>query len=178
MTNSTISNNKRGIRYLSGSSQILINTIIANNPGGDCSGGVTSLGYNLDSDGTCGLNATGDKSNVDPKLGPLEDNGGPTPTHALRPGSPAINHIPAEDCEVTTDQRGVPRPQGPRCDIGAFEFRVPADANGDGVVNTADLRAVAAAIGGQAVGADVNWDGVVDILDLALVALNLGRGGP
>ena len=79
---------------------------------------------------------------------------------------------------MTTDQRGVPRPQGGGCDIGAFEFRLPGDANGDGMVNAADLTAVAAALGGKGGPADLNLDGVVDILDLAFVAINLGRGGP
>jgi hypothetical protein len=55
---------------------------------------------------------------IDPRLGPLQDNGGPTPTHALLPGSPAIDTSSA--CPAT-DQRGVTRPQGAGCDIGAFE---------------------------------------------------------
>src|SRR5207247_6061857 len=80
------------------------------------SGTVTSLGYNLSSDaaggdGTTGpgglLNATGDIRNTDPMLGPLQDNGGPTSTHALMAGSPAIN---AGDPNFTPppsfDQRG------------------------------------------------------------------------
>jgi len=55
-------------------------------------------------------------------LGPLADNGGPTMTHALVPGSPAIDAIPGADPECNgTDQRGVARPQGAGCDIGAFE---------------------------------------------------------
>lgn len=55
-------------------------------------------------------------------LGPLKNNGGPTKTHALVPGSPAIDAIPGADPECTgTDQRGTPRPQGAGCDIGAFE---------------------------------------------------------
>jgi hypothetical protein len=55
----------------------------------------------------------------------LHNNGGPTQTIALLASSPAINHIPTSACAVTTDQRGITRPQGPACDIGAFEFRVP-----------------------------------------------------
>ncbi len=55
-------------------------------------------------------------------LRPLAKNGGPTKTHKLVNGSPAINAIPSADPGCTgTDQRGVPRPIGPGCDIGAFE---------------------------------------------------------
>lgn len=57
-------------------------------------------------------------------LGPLQDNGGHTWTHALLPGSPAIDAIPNIGCNVATDQRGVSRPQGTNCDIGAFELGV------------------------------------------------------
>ena len=135
VTNSTVSGNTAssvgGIWNINGS-LTLTNSIIADNPsGGDCSGVVTSLGHNLDSDGTCGLNAMGDHSNTDPLLGPLQDNGGPTFTHALLPGSPAINHIPVEACMVTTDQRGVLRPQDDRCDIGAFERALVVNTNDD-----------------------------------------------
>lgn len=110
----------------------LANTIIAGNLGGDCSGPFTSLSRNLDSDGTCGLSpASGDLPNTDPLLGPLTDNGGPTLTHSLLPGSPAIDAIPVADCidtdgnPITADQRGVSRPQGPACDIGAYEAEPP-----------------------------------------------------
>ena len=57
----------------------------------------------------------------DPKLGPLADNGGPTLTMALLPGSPAIDDGTALGA-ATTDQRGVSRPQGPGVDMGAFEY--------------------------------------------------------
>lgn len=88
--------------------------------GANCYGAITSNGFNLSSDGSCGLNQGGDKNNVDPLLGPLADNGGPTLTHMLLSGSLAIN---AGQCisGVTTDQRGIPRLQGPACDIGAVE---------------------------------------------------------
>ena len=56
-------------------------------------------------------------------LGPLAANGGATMTHALVAGSPALDVVPTSDC-AATDQRGVSRPQGLACDIGAFE-RVP-----------------------------------------------------
>ena len=112
------------------------NTLIANN-GWDCGptfGDFPSAGYNLDSDGSCGLTAPGDLSDVDPVLGSLGDNGGLTPTHALLHGSPAIDAGDDLTC-ATTDQRGVARPQGNACDIGAFEARGPCD---DGVDNDGD----------------------------------------
>jgi hypothetical protein len=61
-------------------------------------------------------------------LGPLQDNGGPTMTHALLPGSVAIDHVPASMCldengdPLTTDQRGFPRDDS-MCDVGAFEVQ-------------------------------------------------------
>jgi len=98
-----------------------------------------ALGGNLDSDGSCNLTDPTDLPNSDPLLGPLQDNGGPTPTHALLPGSPAIDAIPHADCTydddgnpatpevpLATDQRGVARPQWIGCDIGAFEAFVNA----------------------------------------------------
>ena len=90
------------------------------------SGSPTSLGYNLIGDDTgCGYTpGTGDLLNVDPLLGPLRDNGGDTETHALLPGSPAIDQIPTELCVVDTDQRGVLRPQGSACDVGAYELEM------------------------------------------------------
>jgi CSLREA domain-containing protein len=63
--------------------------------------------------------ATGDITGVDAKLGPLADNGGPTPTHALLSGSPALNK--GAGCS-RDDQRGVPRAAGGACDIGAYEL--------------------------------------------------------
>jgi HYR domain/Right handed beta helix region len=106
---------------------IIKNSIVANSAsGGDCfsSGTFTASGTNFTTDGTCpGL------TQVTPaqlNLGPLQDNGGPTQTHALLPGSVAIDA--AKDCTdangnpVTTDQRGIGRPQGKACDVGAYEF--------------------------------------------------------
>ena len=99
-------------------------TILAGNTGGNCADGstppITSLGYNLSSDATCPLAATGDRTSADPQLGPLQDNGGQTPTRKPAPTSPAVNAIPLP-CGGT-DQRGVGRPQGAGCDIGAVEL--------------------------------------------------------
>jgi hypothetical protein len=106
----------------------VINSVIANSSGGaDCSGTITSLGHNIDGDVSCGLTAAGDLPGTDPLLGPLQDNGGPTLTHALLEGSPAIDAGGDTACPAT-DQRGVHRPQDgdwdglARCDIGAFEL--------------------------------------------------------
>jgi hypothetical protein len=105
------------------------NTIIADNRGGDCSnsngGGsrvpaAVDLGFNLDSDGTC-FAAPTDKTVADPLLGQPADNGGPVMTDALATGSPAIDAGTNSGCPAT-DARGVTRPQGTSCDIGAYEF--------------------------------------------------------
>jgi hypothetical protein len=105
----------------------LQNSIVAGNSaddtGNDCrttDATFTSLGNNIDGDGSCGLTASGDKPKTAPRLGRLRDNGGPTPTRALLKGSPAIDAAAAGACPKT-DQRGVSRPQGAGCDIGAFE---------------------------------------------------------
>ncbi|MGH2891287.1 MAG: choice-of-anchor Q domain-containing protein, partial [Solirubrobacteraceae bacterium] len=71
-------------------------------------------------------------SSADPMLGLLQDNGGPTETMALLPGSPALDAVPATGtvCK-TSDQRGVSRPQGAACDIGAYEHAPPGVSPGD-----------------------------------------------
>jgi CSLREA domain-containing protein len=119
-------NSLGGAIYNTGSNAIK-NTVIAKSiSGGNCVGSIISEGHNLDSDGTCGLTGTGDLTKIDPKLGLLKNNGGPTYTHALQPGSPAINAGNPAGCadqngaEIPADQRG--RGRSGRCDIGSFEF--------------------------------------------------------
>jgi CSLREA domain-containing protein len=100
-----------------------VNTIVADNGDHDCINAVenmSTLGHNLDSDGTCTFSDPSDLPSTSPKLGPLQDNGGPTPTMALLAGSPAIEAGDDSSCPAV-DQRGVARPQGAHCDIGAFE---------------------------------------------------------
>jgi hypothetical protein len=97
----------------------------------NCNKVLDSLGHNLTDDDSCGLTAPSDLVVADAMLGPLADNGGPTETHALLAGSPAID-AGSPDCPPpATDQRGVLRPQGAACDIGAFESEAtppgPAD---------------------------------------------------
>ena len=109
-----------GLRVLNGGVAELQNTIVGGNTGGgDCAGAVRSSSNSLDSDSTCGLRDPGDQSNTDPLLGPLQDNGGPTLTHALLGGSPAIAAA-APTTAPAIDQRGVPCPPS-AADIGAFE---------------------------------------------------------
>lgn len=102
------------------------NTLFAANEGANCrlSSPVSSLGGNLDSDNSCGLTHETDSAGLDPLLGPLRDNGGPTWTHALLPGSPAIDSgRDLANQGIVHDQRGEVRPQGPGYDIGAVEKR-------------------------------------------------------
>jgi uncharacterized repeat protein (TIGR02543 family) len=102
------------------------NTILANNgdnPNTDCDNhGAIILAFihNLVRRGNCGTPT----SSADPKLGALADSGGPTRTMGLLPGSPAIDAGDDATCE-TVDQRGIARPQGAHCDIGAFEYVTP-----------------------------------------------------
>jgi hypothetical protein len=103
------------------------NTIIAGSTNGDCmlenNYGRGSIGTNLNNlveDGSCSALYSGV-----PKLGPLQDNGGPTQTMALLSGSPAIDAGDDATCAAdpvnNLDQRGITRPKGLHCDIGAFE---------------------------------------------------------
>jgi hypothetical protein len=132
ITNSTISGNNGSISVGTGTLEI-VNTILNASAGSsniaNYGGTITSHGYNLSSDDGAGyLTAPGDQINTDPMLGPLQDNGGATLTHALLPGSPAIN---AGDPNFTPpplyDQRDTPfvRVYNGRIDIGSFELQPP-----------------------------------------------------
>lgn len=114
----------------------LRNTLLSGNAGGigNCQfgvGGVVDAVANLSSDATCtgfGLQS------VDARLGAFEDHGGSAATYALLPGSPAVDAVTActdtHDEPVNFDQRGMPRPQGAACDIGAFELQDELFGNG------------------------------------------------
>jgi hypothetical protein len=80
---------------------------------------LTSGGHNLVQDGSCSP-ASSDQVVGDARIGPLADNHGPTLTHALLPGSPALDAGDDTACPAT-DQRGIARPQGAHCDIGSYE---------------------------------------------------------
>jgi len=135
----TITNNLAGVVGLfipqNNNSRILENSILSNNNGANCSfnaQGLSSLGHNLSDDASCAAVFTqlGDLNSTPAGLDPsgLRNNGGPTQTIALEPGSAAINAVPLSFCvdgngqAVTTDQRGDPRPKSTACDMGAFEF--------------------------------------------------------
>jgi len=137
ITNSTISDNSAtgngGGIYDAGTAEFEIGSTILNagSSGENIffnGGRGTSLGYNLSSDDGAGiLIGPGDQINTDPMLGPLQDNGGPTFTHALLPGSPAIDAgDPSFAPPPSFDQRGpgFPRVSGSLIDIGSFEVQV------------------------------------------------------
>jgi hypothetical protein len=135
--NSTVTGNTSSYRGIgdniynyNGGTVALQNSIVANGTNGNCAGIMTSKGYNLSSDNTCNFSGPGDLNSRDPLLGPLQNNGGPTQTMALLPGSPAIDGGNPSGCTdgqghlLTTDQRGMPRPDkedSVGCDIGAYE---------------------------------------------------------
>jgi hypothetical protein len=131
VSNSTFSENaSSSFPYADGGDSVLNrgaarleNTIVANGSGSgpNCAGTITDGGGNLSYPDTSCLGI-----NRDPKLGPLEDNGGPTLTMAIGLGSAALDAANDTTCAAppvnNLDQRGFPRPVGPRCDIGAYEL--------------------------------------------------------
>jgi hypothetical protein len=90
---------------------------------------VTSGGYNVEQGDDCGLGDPTDQVDTDPVLGALADNGGQTLTHLPGAGSPLVDNIPIDDCDITyvADQRNVARPQGDGCDTGSVEVVVVED---------------------------------------------------
>lgn len=115
------------------------NTIIAGNSGpagpSDCTPvAMVTSDHNISSDASCGFTDPGSKQSANPLLGGLANNGGETDTLALQLGSPAIDAGTNAGCPPT-DQRGMTRPQGTVCDVGAFEL-VPAPP----ATASADLR--------------------------------------
>jgi hypothetical protein len=136
--------------------------------------------------GACPI--TGAHTDPDPLVSAtFANNGGYTETKMLLPGSPAIDAGPEGGClddvgaALTTDQRGVKRPIGARCDLGAVEAEPKGDANGDGLVNVSDvfyLINYLFAGGTPPLGrANVNGDGLVNVNDVFYLINNLFAGG-
>jgi CSLREA domain-containing protein len=119
LLNVTISSNNAGsgggLFNNIGNTIILKNTIVAGNTPGNCLGSFTSNDHNLENGTSCGLTAPGDL-NIDPLLGQLTDNGGPTWTHYV--DAAGAKNV-GTGCPIT-DQRGYPR-ETAACDIGAYE---------------------------------------------------------
>jgi CSLREA domain-containing protein len=175
--NSTLSGNtadssggisNRGTLHLS-------NTIIANSPSGeDChSGTVATNVNNLIEDGIFGCTSA---LSGDPDLGPLQDNGGPTHTMALGAGSPAIDAGDDTACP-STDQRGVARPQGPHCDIGAFELEQTADTTPPAITITTPAESATYLLG-QTVNAEYACQDETDGSGLASCVGDVPTGNP
>jgi hypothetical protein len=125
--------------YVNATHTTLKNVILANTAnGGNCyvlpsfALPPVSQGHNLSDDATCSSFVQAGDLNDTPAgldLNGLQDNGGPTKTIALLVSSPAIDAIPLCECSGGTDQRGVTRPQGTTCDIGAFELQQATTAD-------------------------------------------------
>jgi hypothetical protein len=130
MTNSDGTSEGGAIYVSAGTAASVVNTILANSSSGsNCFGTLTDAGHNISSDASCSFSAAGSLNGTDPKLGPLGNYGGPTETIPLLSGSPAIDAADTVVCP-TVDQRGIPRPYGAGCDIGAFESAPPYTVNG------------------------------------------------
>ena len=166
--------------YSSGSviaSTTLVMTILANPVGGsNCNTNGKAFidnGYNLASDSSCGLSsAQHSLSNTNPQLVALASNGGATQTMALPLTSPAVNAIPTSfnGCSGSTDQRGVARPQGAGCDVGAFETII--DSN-DTQPPTVPTGLAATSVSASSV--SLSWNQSTD--DVAVTGYTVYRNG-
>jgi len=130
VNNATFADNAAGLGsalYVRGGTCTVGSSIVTGSAASHCAGMVTSGDFNVDSNGTCGIAGPNDRSNVDPQLGPLADNGGPTLTHLPAASSPAIDGGNPVGCPAA-DQRGQTRPTDGNgdgsavCDAGAVEF--------------------------------------------------------
>ncbi len=125
IANSTIYSDSTANSVIYGHEPIeFLNAIIVSNSSSACDskGWYISLGHNIATDLSCSMFRDSDQPGTDALVGPLQDNGGSTETHALLPGSPAIDA--GEDAAAPlTDQRGVVRPVGSASDIGAYELQ-------------------------------------------------------
>jgi hypothetical protein len=159
------------------------NTILAGNTaptGPDLYGAVTSVGHNLfgSSSGGSITTASGDLLNINPLLGPLQDNGGQTPTMALLLGSPAIDAGDNTNAPAT-DQRGFIRVSNGTIDIGAFEVQHYAvtTTNDSGPGSLRDALNNANQAGGSIItfGASGTTFGIIGTINLASALPDISR---
>jgi hypothetical protein len=198
ISHSTLSGNTAGIDgggILNNVGAVVVkNTIVAGNTSNNCFGTMTSQGYNLESGIECNFTQPGDLQGATANLDPLQNNGGPTWTHALLTGSPAIDRIPyaTNGCGTTytTDQRGADRANGSghggdQCDIGAYEYDsapcpLVGDVDNNGHVDIADVMLVAGSWHCQSGEGcyderyDLDKDSDIDIVDIMLVVAHWG----
>ena len=184
------------------------NTLIAGNSVSgipvydDCGGTLRSYGWDLitalgtQTSGSCSIvSVEGNRSSLNDLglLGLFQDNGGPTKTVALLPGSNAIDGgDPAFGCTdvngavVATDQRGITRPKGVRCDVGAYEYYPETDTDGDGLADELDNCRLVSNVSqldtngdgyGNLCDPDFNNNGIVDSQDGALLKAAFGSTG-
>jgi len=177
----TLANNRAlgglgGAIFLDAGTIDLKNSIISNHTPANCGGSgpgagiVTSAGYNISDDGSCMLSGPSDSNNVNPELKSLQNNGGPTATHALATTSPARDTA-APNCArfggvAWNDQRVITRPlegdgiPGAECDRGAFEggnpFSIQPKPVGDGIIGSPLRASRNDSFGTDA--ADIQWD--------------------
>lgn len=173
LTNATVADNSSGIDGNDTSGVKVINTILANKTL-NCAGTIVTGNYNLSSDDSCASSLSGshDMNSTDPKLGPLASNGGPTQTQALLAGSPAIDTIPAQGANCpATDQRGVKRPQGSACDIGAFEAGGSPSTTGSQPTSTPTQQS------GLSLTISCSFNGLVRVPGEAVLQLHVTQDG-
>jgi CSLREA domain-containing protein len=167
--NAAINNTGNGIHqgFFAGTPTIIQNSIVAQNVGGpDTSGNFDSQGHNLigNADGSTGFIASDLKGTtatpLDALLGPLADNGGPTQTHALLAGSPALDAgdnalaVDTDSSPLVSDQRGAGRISDSAdagttatVDIGAYEFHQTLDAFADKTINEDTILTITFGVG-------------------------------
>ncbi len=153
------------------------NSIVAGNSGGNCGTPVVSKGNNIDDGTSCGFKGTGDKSSADAKLGALGDHGGLTLTQMPLAGSPAIDAGDAATCP-SSDQRGVTRPQGGGCDIGAVEVPRPTATTSSVTSSVSDAASVGATINPNFSATSYHFDyGTTTSYGNFTSAASVGEGG-
>lgn len=181
VTSSTIVGNNQGVAAIT--TATVTASILSGNGGLNCGSTVSDQGYNLSSDNTCGFSAAGSRNNVDPselRLGSLADNGGPTQTIPPMSNSVALDAIPTTQgtCQAgaTLDQRGIFRPAGQGCDIGAFEVLTSTPGTSLSAFARADPRVTAFVVAVRSTGAPLGSlsyaDAHVTLTNVRLLSLN------